>query len=567
MDSGAAVLPSRIDETMRLYEAQATLFAERISRLALQRLDIPVAQGSTAVVNVWRNHGFEPLEPLLAPYFSYRKLSIDFHISGYDDSFAFADREDAAADILWMDSARLLASLSFPEWLSWLEGRIKVLRAASVAPIMLATWVPEAGQREAVQALVAKFPAVYFADLGAVCSEADVSLLDARSSAMAGTPLSSAAQAVIARVMACHWLPGVLVPPIKAIALDLDHTLHSGVLGEDGIDGVVLTPEHVELQKYVKSLQERGIFIALVSRNERADVEALFAKRSDYPLKWDDFSAIEVSWGDKGDAIARIAKSLRIAVDAVVFVDDNPGELASVAMRLNNVHTIYAHADAAMTRRALHYYPGLWRWAVSADDAKRIQDLKAMAEREALAESAVDPAEYFRSLQVSLGYRHNPQSQLNRLADLCVKTNQFNLAVRRFNQAELQDRMAGTDACVSSVQLSDRLSDSGVIAVIVAERTDQKLIVEELCISCRAMGRKLEDTIVIHAIREMPIFSGCTEVLFRVQEAPRNQPATTWLADFMGISLPLQPGLHAVSAEKIISFSAIEGVKIIREQE
>ncbi|MFB7000873.1 HAD-IIIC family phosphatase, partial [Streptomyces virginiae] len=338
---------------------------------------------------------------------------------------------------------------------------------------------------------------------------------------------------------------------------DLDHTLHSGVLGEDGIDGVELTPGHIALQQYIKGLQERGIFVALVSRNEREDVEALFAKRSDYPLKWDDFSAIEVSWGDKGDAIARIAKALRIAVDAVVFVDDNPGELASVSMRLSNVHTIYAHADAEMTRRALHFYPGLWRWAVSADDAKRIQDLKAMAEREALAENVADPAEYFRSLQVALSYRHNPQAQLNRLADLCVKTNQFNLAVRRFNQAELQERMLSGDACVSSVQLSDRLSDSGVIAVIVAERSGSKLIVEELCISCRAMGRKLEDTIVIQAIHDMPIFAGSTEVAFRVQEAPRNQPATKWLADFIGEPLPLSPGLYSVNAEKIRDFNAI----------
>jgi len=550
---------------MRLFEAQAALFAPRPSRLALLGLDLPPAV-QRITVNVWRNHSFESVESLTAPYFAFRGWRADFRLGGYDDTLMFSGRQEADADILWLDSSRFFArSTLLSDWLQWLEERLRALRSDSKAPIILATWVEGSQQAEAVQALADSLPAVLFANIETACTDARVPLLDSRSANLAGTPISNAAQVILARELACHWLPGTLLPPVKAVALDLDHTLHSGVLGEDGIQGVRLTPGHADLQRYIKTLQQRGIFIALVSRNEPSDVEALFRQRLDYPLRWQDFSAIEVSWDDKVAAIERIAKTLRIASDAVLFVDDNPGELANIAKQLPQVHTVYAHQDASLTRQVIHFYPGLWRWKVESDDAKRIQDLKANAERESLAESTTDPTEYFRSLKVALTYRHNPQVQLNRLADLCNKTNQFNLSLRRFNQAEIADRMEREDACVTSVQLTDRLSDSGVIAVIVAERHGQQLIVEELCVSCRALGRQLEDAIILLSLRDMPIFAGCQEVAFRVQHGPRNQPAMDWLVRLLGLNELPAPGHHILQAQRLLDFATVEGVAFNKE--
>lgn len=192
----------------------------------------------------------------------------------------------------------------------------------------------------------------------------------------------------------------------------------------------------------------------------------------------------------------------------MLFVDDNPGELASVAAQIPQVHTVFANSDASLTQRAVEHYPGLWRWKIEDEDTKRVQDLRANAEREKIQVAAFDTVDYFRSLEVSLSYRYNPVDQLSRLADLCNKTNQFNLALRRFNQAELADRLKCVNACVASVHMKDRLSDSGVIAVLVCERENDQLIVEELCVSCRALGRQLEDSIIIGAIRNMPLFRG-----------------------------------------------------------
>ncbi len=548
--------------TMQRYEAQAALFAKKPSRRELLDVQLPNDVRRSATVNVWRNHAFETLEPLMQPYCLYGNWRAAFTYGAYDDSFGFQNHTAADTEILWIDSNRFTVNSA---WIDWLKGRIVALRGLSKAPIIVATWIEDAALRAALQKTVDGFAAVYFADLQTFADDAKVALLDARTAALAGTPVSNAAQLLIARVLACHWLPAALFPPVKAVAVDLDHTLHQGVLGEEGIAGVMLMEGHLTLQHYIKSLRARGIFIALVSRNERADVEALFAQRTDYPLRWEDFSVTEISWDSKADAIARIAKELRIAPDAVLFIDDNPGELSNVALQLPQVHTVYAHPDAALTTRVVQHYPALWRWKIEAEDAKRIDDLAANSEREALAATIINPAEYFRSLEVALTYAHNPQAQLSRLADLCNKTNQFNLAMRRFTQAEVAERMASNSACVSSVALSDRLSDSGVIAVLIAEREGDVLVVTELCISCRAMGRNLEDTIVLEALRGMPVFEGCTEILFRVQHGPRNGPALAWLGALLGNGTTPAAGDHRIPAQRLIDFTPAEGVTLLKE--
>jgi FkbH-like protein len=547
------------------YESQSVLFATKISRRDLIDIKLPDNSRKTAVVNVWRNHAFESLIPLMVPYCLFGNWCADFNLGPYDDTLLFNGWRPANIELLWLDSSRFPLGTDFTDWLDWLRSRLSVLRNISKAPVVLATWTLDEEQNYKLQEVVDKIPAVYYANIKKICLDGSVKLLDQRIAALAGSPISNSAQLILAREFACHWLPAVLFAPVKAVAIDLDNTLHRGVLGEDGINGVQLTLGHRDFQQFIKSLRQRGIFIALVSRNERLDVEALFEQRQDYPLRWEDFSAIEVSWRDKAAAIGSIAKALRIAPDAVLFIDDNPGELASVAMQLPQVHTVYAHQDANLTRQVVNFYPGLWRWKTESDDAKRIQDMKANEERETLAENVTDPAEYFRSLQVTLVYRHDPQLQLTRLAELCNKTNQFNLALRRFNQVEVAERLSRGDACVASVQLTDRLSDSGVIAVIIAEREGEQLVVEELCISCRAMGRHLENTIILLALRDMPIFAGCQKVAFRVQHGPRNQPALDWLARLL--DLREMPGsvLHTLPSQRLLEYVAAEGVTLIKE--
>lgn len=520
-----------LEHSLRRMAAQQTLFAPRPSRLDLMGLALDKPQAPAQRVNIWRNHAIETLLTLAQPYLDWADLPLDPWLSGYDDSLSFAEHAPAAAELLWLDASRL------PTDAGWLHSRIAALRALSRAPILVLATAP-------VDAAGAD---VHKADLAAACAAAGVPMLDARLAKVAGSPLSAAAQSVIARELACRWLPALLLPPVKAVAVDLDHTLYAGVLGEDGADGVQLTPGHEELQRQLKALRERGIFLALVSRNEHADVQALFERRADFPLRWDDFSVTEVSWGDKAEALQRVATALNIDVSAVAFVDDNPGELAQVGQRLPTLRSVFAHADAALTARVLDHLPALWRWRVSAEDAKRVDDQRANARRAELAEA--DPEAYFKSLGVKLRFSLNDRDQLARMAEMSGKTNQFNLALARLTEADYAARLADPAGAVVTIELADRFSDSGVIGLLAARIRDGAITVDELLISCRAMGRRLEDSIVIGALQCLPP----GPVRFAVTDGPRNQPARQWLGE--ATEWP---------AERVQTFTPPDGVHIER---
>ncbi|MFT0531220.1 HAD-IIIC family phosphatase [Castellaniella hirudinis] len=519
-----------VDRALARFKAQEILFSAEPSRLDIQNLALPFGVFEHHRVNVWRNQNFETFEGLLSPFLNYASLKIDFCINGYDDTLDFSQWKPAAIELLWLDSSRYSSRMAFEEWADWLRDRLLDLRSKTTAPILVASWVAwqeDAGSQQ-LETLAASMPGIYVVDLDAACREDNVILLDPRVAKISGSPISRSAQVTLARRLGCQWIPGLLLPPIKAVAVDLDNTLHAGILGEDGVEGVRLEDGHVAFQKALYALKTKGIFIALVSRNEREDVRSLFARRADYPVRWDDFSVIEVSWGSKADALRRVAQQLRIALNAVLFIDDNPGELVNVTVGCPDAHTLFAAPTGAQAWRALHYYPGLWHWSVSADDAGRVQDMKANAERDKLAREIGDAGQYFRELGITLDVRYNAVADLPRLADLCRKTNQFNLALRRYNDVDLAAFLVRGDACVAAVSLTDRLSDSGTIAVLVAVREHDVLVVEELCISCRALGRQLEDTIVFSAVRGMPLFYGCRQVRFHIVEGPRNQPARDW---------------------------------------
>lgn len=554
-----------VQTSLHKYESQLVLFSKKLSRQKI--LGLPLLNEGQKVfkINVWRNHSFETLIPLIDPYAKFGRWDAHFIFGGYDDSLMFNEWRLADVELLWLDTTRYPLEQDFGLWSSWLCERLKTLRSYSSAPILLATWAPNDEQNAELQILVNSLSDIYYLDVKKITRDAGIELIDMRTASLAGTPIGREAQLLIARELACHSLPSMMLPPIKAIVVDLDNTLHRGILGEDGITGVELTESHRSLQLYLKSLQERGIFICLLSRNEYEDVKLLFLHRQDYPLRWDDFSAVEVSWDDKSLGLQRICNVLRIAPDAVLFVDDNLGELVNVVSVFPSAHTVYAQDDAGLTQQSIMYYPALWRWRAGKDDDKRIKDLKANNEREVLSNTSVNLKEYFSSLQVKVHYRNDPRDQLDRVAELCNKTNQFNLAMRRFKLSEIAEKVEDVTACVATVELSDRFSDSGVIATLVAVRREERLVVNEICISCRAMGRKLENDIILGALLNMPIFNGCSEVAFVVIKGPRNLPAIEWLTVLMNFNSDIESGTYIVKASVIENYSMTEGINFIKE--
>jgi FkbH-like protein len=292
------------------------------------------------------------------------------------------------------------------------------------------------------------------------------------------------------------------------------------------------------LQKRLLTLRDKGLFLAVVSRNQLADAEKLFETRTDFPLKRDDFSAFEVNWGSKAESVGRAAAALRIGIDSILFVDDNPGELAEVASAFPAVHTLYAEENADDTARALMMYPGIFRWRVGDDDIKRVQDLAATTLREieaSIVGEATDPLAYLGELDTRLAFSFNDTRHLSRLAELSQKTNQFNLSLTRIAELEMEKLINAPDVAVVGVELNDKLSASGIIGMLVVRIREGMAEVEEICISCRALGRRLEDLMISEALcRAGQSLGGISKVTFHYDIGPRNRPAVDWLEHYSG---------------------------------
>ena len=484
-------------------------------------------------VRVHRNHAFEPVSSICAAYAAWNRIDFDWRIGSYDDTLSFGLEERGEIELIWFDSERLqkVADGKLGEWL--LE-RLRNLRSFTTNPIVALVWPLPLAERERITE--SALPATYVPDLQPLADQLAERWLDRRAMSISGTRLSNRACMEIARELACCWLPAAAIPPIKAVAVDLDGTLYSGVLSEDGPSGIEVGDGHIALHRRLSELRASGILLALVTRNERPDVEELFARRVDFPLRLDDFSVIEASWGDKSPALDRVALKLGISAEAIVFIDDNPGELSEVAASSGAV-TVHAGVDGAETARALVHVSGIFRWRRSAEDELRDRDLRLSEQRSGLVRTAVSTDEYLRGLQVRLAYFIGGREHVARIAELASKTNQFNLSLRRLNEADIARRLVERPANVVAIRLEDRLSDSGIVGAVVGSRQGNTLRIEEVCISCRALGRRLEDNMLTHALR---LFAGeqpPSRIAFDVSKGPRNEPARRWLAQYLNIEL------------------------------
>ena len=166
----------------------------------------------------------------------------------------------------------------------------------------------------------------------------------------------------------------------------------------------------------------------------------------------------------------------------------------------------------------------------------------------------MSPDDYLRSLEVRLDYFVGPRQHLPRIAELSARTNQFNLSLRRIeNEAEIARRLDDHPSNVVAIRLADRLSDSGIVGVLVGFHSADALHVDELCVSCRALGRRLEDSMLTKALLVMAGNRLPEKIVFALRKGPRNAPARQWLARYAGAEL----GDGAAALE--MPFSAVSG--------
>lgn len=480
-------------------------------------------------IQVFRNHSFELVEHTIHPYLEYAQLGVSFIYSGYDDSFSFTEL-DAASDalIIWVDSERYSVENDFPEFI---RNRVTALRKVYTKPVLIVPYGAE---------LTFEILGGWIFNLTDIKRRLKEKFTDIRVKEITGTSLSREAMLAISKELGLHYIPSMLRPSLKAVAIDFDNTLYQGVLGEDGIDGVVLTEGHNELQKYLKQLSKKGILLCAVSKNEYADVIQLLEKRADFPLERGDFTKLCVSWKSKAESIQEIADYLNIGIDSILFVDDNIGELKAVTMAYPQIRILHAEEKGEETCNALKEYPGLFPSNADSVSQLRSSDIQANEMRRKISINAASKEDYIRSLNIVLIYDINNTAQEKRIVELANKTNQFIFNFMRYTEADMAMRLQSPEYAVVTVSLKDCLADSGLVAVCVGHRMEGFVELEECFMSCRALGRGIEGVIILEGIRL--VLDQLHEKNIRIDftEGPRNAPAYRFaqemLSNYIGVT-------------------------------
>jgi FkbH-like protein len=283
----------------------------------------------------------------------------------------------------------------------------------------------------------------------------------------------------------------------KCLVLDLDNTLWGGVVGDDGVQNLVLGRDHpvgeafLDFQRYVKDLRQRGVLLAVCSKNDLENAKEGFS-HPDSVLKLDDFSAFKANWDPKPENIREIARELNIGLDSMVFVDDNPAERLLVAEQLPDVATPEVGTDVARFPEILeaeHYFE---IHKLVQDDLNRSSYYALNAQRTTSLSEFSDYGEFLASLAMTAEIAPFSPVYLDRIAQLINKTNQFNLTTRRYTSAEVE-AMAQDPAFVTLYgRLADRFGDNGLVSAMIGSVSGDILEVDLWLMSCRVLNREME---------------------------------------------------------------------------
>ena len=297
----------------------------------------------------------------------------------------------------------------------------------------------------------------------------------------------------------------------KCLVLDLDNTLWGGVVGDDGPEGIVLGEgsasgeAHLALQRYAKALAERGVMLAVCSRNDRAIVDAVFRDHPEMVLRPADISAWAVDWRDKVTNLQAIAQALNIGLDSLVFVDDNPAERAHVMASLPMVAVPDLPDDPARFVRCIARAGYFEAVAFTDEDRHRTAHYAANAARDRLLKTSGSLGDFLRSLEMTMAFGPIGPMELERAAQLINKTNQFNTTGRRTSVDALRAFSATPGNIALQFRLSDRFGDNGLVSVMLVRRVNRDVFdIDGWVMSCRVFGRELEHeamNVAVEAVR------------------------------------------------------------------
>ncbi len=328
----------------------------------------------------------------------------------------------------------------------------------------------------------------------------------------------------------------------KVLILDLDNTLWGGVIGEDGLEGIQLSNSYIgaaykDAQMRIKELQGLGVLLAIVSKNNEEDVMKVLRDHPHMVLREDDFVAIYANWNPKSSNILDMANKLNLGLDSFVFLDDNPVEREAVRLAIPEVTVPDFPKDVAnlpniIVEISRDYF---FSTRLTKEDLEKTEQYQQESKRQKVLENSASIEDYLKSLEIVVNLEEMNEGQIERVAQLTQKTNQFNLMTARYTAEQLIEYKSKSNNHIYVANVSDKFGDSGLVFVIMVSTDGNVATIDNLLMSCRVMGRYIEDS-AINSIEEKLIAHGAREIRAKFIPTAKNKPVVN-LMERLGYTL------------------------------
>lgn len=331
-----------------------------------------------------------------------------------------------------------------------------------------------------------------------------------------------------------RYIAALLTPRRKCLVLDLDNTLWGGVIGEDGLSGIQVGHEKIglayrEFQMAALALSQRGIILAVCTKNNPNDALTVLREHPDTVLRPEHFACMEINWEPKPENMRRIAQKLNIGLDSLVFWDDSPVEREIVSHQLPEVLVVDVPddpSDYAVHLLELECFDTL---SLTDEDRRRGEMYRQQAQREIYFESPSGSLEdFYSSLDIVVTIREASDFALPRIAQLTQRTNQFNFTTRRYSENEVQALAGDRNYRLYSLQLKDRFGDLGIVGAAIVRQESGYWHVENFLMSCRALGRSVEHAFLAYLVGQAE--DRGAELVGYFRSTQKNEPSRAFLA-------------------------------------
>ena len=312
----------------------------------------------------------------------------------------------------------------------------------------------------------------------------------------------------------------------KCVVLDLDNTIWGGVIGDDGIENIQLGQLGIgkafsEFQHWLKKLKNRGVILAVCSKNSESIAKEPFEKHPDMVLKLEDISVFIANWENKVSNIRQIQSILNIGFDSMIFLDDNPFERNMVRENISEISVPELPEDPADYLEYLYSINLFETVSYSIIDQERTKLYQKDAERKASFQDFSNEDEFLESLKMGSTVLPFTKFNIPRVAELSQRSNQFNLRTIRYTVPEIESIAENDSYFTLTFTLDDKFGENGLIAVLILKKQEQELFIETWLMSCRVLKRGMEQ-FVLNFIVSLAAKNGFATLVGEYIPTPKN---------------------------------------------